>query len=183
MYYYQNNDEPDRFYNSPGHGPSSEPYIRNGGYLLPQPDRNIPFGNQQPTMRPQDTKKITARDTYDETYDGYTLARNSGILTDFPTTDQDVTNDQNRNGNPNEKTKKGLSTLEKLMISFLIFLILVMGGVCAYIVMRRQGTAINQYLLCNHNLFIKVFFLNTLNTFSILRRTIKLDNILWRPPW
>ena len=153
MYYYQSNNTPDRFNKSPDHEPSSKPYIRDGGYVLPQPDRNVAFGNQQPTMRPQDTKKTTDGDTYDDTYDGYTLARNSGFLTDIPTTDQDGANDQNRNGNTTEKTKKGLSTLEKLMISFLIFLILAMGGVCAYIVMRRQGTDIYQYLLRNHNLY------------------------------
>ena len=151
MYYYQDNGDPDRFYNSPGHEPSTQPYIRDGGYVLPKPDRNVAFGNQQPPMRPKDTKKATAGDTDDETYDGYTLARNSGTLTDFPTTDQDDTNDQNRNRKTNENTKKGLSTLEKLMVAFLIFLILAMGGVCAYVVMRRQGTVIYQCLLLNHN--------------------------------
>ena len=160
MYYYQDNGDPDRFYNSPGHEPSTQPYIRDGGYVLPKPDRNVAFGNQQPPMRPKDTKKATAGDTDDETYDGYTLARNSGILTDFPTTDQNDTNDQNRNGKTNEKTKKGLSTLEKLMICFLIFLILAMGGVCAYVVMRRQGTIIYQCLLLNHNVWLSKFSIN-----------------------
>ena len=172
MYYYQNNEDQDGFYNSTAHeitrainqggvkysdghqveceyvyeenknnhSPPSKTYATAGNYVLPPQDRDNTNDITEQVRRPRNERKPTASDIYDE--DHYTLARNSGF--DFGSTDT------NKSARANDQKKKGLFTSKNLMIISLIFGIFGIGGICAFIVVRRQGTVIqhlNSYVI------------------------------------
>ena len=105
--------------------------------LSPQDRKNVPT-IQEPTIRTHTKKTATISDIYDE--DHYTLARNSGILTDHPSVFQGDANQKSADATNNEKNKKGIFSSKNLMIVALIFGSFAIGGVCAYIVMSRQGS-------------------------------------------
>lgn len=159
MYYYQNNEDQDGYYNSTAHeitrainqggvkgsdggqveceyvyeenkknhSPQSKPYTTDGEYVLSPQDRDT-----EQIRRPRNERKPTVSDIYDE--DHYTLARNSGFDFRSKETSKDV--------RENTQKKKGFFTSKNLMIISLIFGILGIGGICAVIVIRRQGTVI-----------------------------------------
>ena len=164
MYYYQNNEDQDGFYNSTAHeitrainqggvkysdghqveceyvyeenkknhSPPSKTYATAGNYVLPPQDRDNTNDITEQVRRPRNERKPTASDIYDE--DHYTLARNSGF--DFRS------KEPRKDVRENNQKKKGFFTSKNLMIIFLIFGILGIGGICAVIVIRRQGTVI-----------------------------------------
>ena len=111
---------------------STKSGIKDGGYVLPPQERNNVLDVQQPTTRPQNKKKPTPRDIYDE--DHYTLARNSGFDADFT--------DEGKHGKTKRKKKKGMITSETIIAISVILGIFAIGGVCAYIVTQRLGTVI-----------------------------------------
>ena len=168
MYYYEKDEDPDGFYNTPAHtireainrsvvkGPrvgeeefkyiydenslghsSSSDFTGDVYVLSPQDRKNVPI-IQEPTIRTHTKKTATISDIYDE--DHYTLARNSGILTDHPSVFQGDANQKSADATNNEKNKKGIFSSKNLMIVALIFGSFAIGGVCAYIVMSRQGS-------------------------------------------
>ena len=174
MYYYQNSEDQDGFYNSTAHeitrvinqggvkgsdgrqvdceyvyeenkknhAPSSKPYTTDGNYVLPPQDRDNKNDITEQIRRPRNERKPTVSDIYDE--DHYTLARNSGF--DFGS------KDTSKGVRANNLKKKGFFTFKKLMIISLILGILGIGGICAFIVIRRQGTVIQHLNLYFFNL-------------------------------
>ena len=76
--------------NRAGHLSTNKPYITEEYYVLPAQNRKTASYNEQPVMRAQNIRKPIVTDIYDE--DHYTLARNSGILTDHPPLDLDDDN-------------------------------------------------------------------------------------------
>ena len=173
MYYYQNNEDQDGFYNSTAHeitrvinqggvkgsdgrqveceyvyeenkknhSPPSKTYTTDGEYVLSPQDRDNTNDITEQVRRPRNERKPTASDIYDE--DHYTLARNSGF--DFGS------KDTSKGARTNDQKKKGLFTSKNLMIFSLILGILGIGGICAFIVIRRQGTIIKHLTLCTLN--------------------------------
>ena len=160
MQYYEEDSESDGFYNSSSHEiamvlaqgdargansgqveaeyvyeeneMSTKSGIKDGGYVLPAQERNNALDVQQPTARPQNKKKPTPRDIYDE--DHYTLARNSGFDADFT--------DGRKHGKTKRKKKKRMLTSETIIAISVILGIFAIGGVCAYIVTQRLGIVI-----------------------------------------
>ena len=111
---------------------STKSGIKDGGYVLPQQERNNALDVQQPAARPQNKKKPTPRDIYDE--DHYTLARNSGFDADFT--------DGSKRGKTKRKNKKRMPTSETIIAISVILGIFAIGGICAYIVTQRLGIVI-----------------------------------------
>ena len=174
MYYYQNNEDQDGFYNSAAHeitrainqgevkgsngrqveceyvyeenkknhSPSSKTYTTDGNYVLPPQDRDNFNNTTEQIRRPRNERKPTVSDIYDE--DHYTLARNSGF--DFGS------KDTSKGATANAQEKKRLFTSKNLMIISLILGIFGIGGICAFIVMRTQGTDIQHLNLYFFNL-------------------------------
>ena len=139
MYYYQEDKDPDEYLyeeNRLSHSLPSKPYIVEGGYVLPLQDKSNATDIQEPIIRTHNKHRPSSSDIYDE--DHYTLARNSGIQTDQHATYQDDANHRNEHAKSNQIKKKRISTTKRLTIIFFIFGLLATGGVCAYIVMRRQ---------------------------------------------
>ena len=115
-----------------GNIPSSKPGVNDGGYVLPQVHGNgapewFQQWFQQPTIRGHNKINRASSDNYDE--DHYTLARNSGF--NFDSTDE------SKHGNTKAEKKKGGLSSKTLIAIFFIFVMFVIGGVCAYIVMQR----------------------------------------------
>ena len=160
MQCYEEDEDPDGFYNSSVHDiarvltqgdargsspgqleseyvnddneMSSQPGAIDGGYVLPPQDRNNAFDVEQPTTRPHNKKKPSVSDIYDE--DHYTLARNSGFGLNFA------------NGSKHGKTKSGkknrLLTSQNIIAISIICCVFAIGGVCAYILTIRLGIVI-----------------------------------------
>ena len=155
MQYYEEDEDPDGFYNSSVHDiarvlnqggargsssgqveaeyvyddneMSSQPGVIDGGYVLPPPDRSNARDVEQPTTRPHNKKKPTVSDVYDE--DHYALARNSGF-------DSNFTN-ESKHGSKKQKQKK------RIIIAISVILgMFVIGGVGAYIVTLYLGIVI-----------------------------------------
>ena len=157
MQYYEEDEDPDGFYNSSVHDiarvlnqgdargsssgqvqaeylyddneMSSQPAVIDGGYVLPPQDRNNACDVEQPATRPHNEKKPTVSDVYDE--DHYALARNSGF-------DSNFTNGT-KHGNKKPKKKK------RIFIAISVILgMFAIGGVGAYIVTLTLGIVIYQ---------------------------------------
>ena len=109
---------------------STKPHIKDGGYLLPKQDANNAPDILQSTISPQNKKKSTVSDIYDE--DHYTLARNSGF-------DFDANDDMNH-AETNGSTKNGLLFSKNLVIIGIVCGIFAMGGVCIYLDIQSKGT-------------------------------------------
>ena len=110
--------------------PSTKPRIKDGGYLLPKQDANNAPDILQSTISPQNKKKSTVSDIYDE--DHYTLARNSGF--DFDA------NDDRNHAETNGRNKTGLLSSKNLVIIGIVCGIFAMGGVCIYLDIKSTGT-------------------------------------------
>ena len=148
MYSNQNDENQYGFYNTPGYkiSKATKPYITKDDYVLPPQDRNTAAYNEQPSMRAPNIRKPIVTDIYDE--DHYTLARNSGILTDHPPLDLDDDNDKNKSAIPKSNKKNGILNSNRLMMNFLIFGIFAIGAVCTYIVIKRQDKTRNPSIPC-----------------------------------
>ena len=89
-------------------------------------------------MRTHAKKTAIISDIYDE--DHYTLARNSGVLTDHPSVTQDDTSQGSEAATANKKSKNTILNRKNLMTIFLIFGSFATGGAWSYIVMTKKGT-------------------------------------------
>ena len=168
MHYYEKDEDPDGFYNTPAHtireainrgvvkgprvgeeqfeyvyeenslGHSPSSDFTRDVYVLPPQDRKNVPTIQEPTIRTHTKKTATISDIYDE--DHYTLARNSWILTNRPSVFQVDADQKSEDATNNEKNKKGIFSCKDLAIVALIFGSFATGGFCAYIVMSRQGS-------------------------------------------
>ena len=159
MYYYQNNEDQDGFYNSTAHEITRA--INQGGvkgsdggqveceyvYEENKKDHSPPSKpyttdgeyvlspqdrDTEQIRRPRNERKPTVSDIYDE--DHYTLARNSGFDADFT--------DGGKHGKRKRKKKKGMITSETIIAISVILGIFAIGGVCAYIVTQGLGIVI-----------------------------------------
>ena len=129
--------------NRVGHLSTTKPYITKDDYVLPPQDRNTAAYNEQPAMRAPNIRKPIVTDIYDE--DHYTLARNSGILTDHPPLDLDDAKYKHKSSITKENKKHGILNSNNLVVIFLTFGIFAIGAVCTYIVIKRQDKTYNTY--------------------------------------
>ena len=121
--------------NRVGHLSTTKPYITKDDYVLPPQDRNTATYNEQPAMRAPNIRKPIVTDIYDE--DHYTLARNSGILTDHPPLDLDDAKYKHQSSITKKNKKNGILSSNNLVVIFLTFGIFAIGAVCTYIVIKN----------------------------------------------